>query len=266
MTLRPRALRHLPALAHARRIVGVAFLRAGFASSAAAQDTAPSAADLRLSGFGTLGLCIVRLARALSAMPPGTTAALGWPRAHEHDEIGALVRSANDLLCANTQALARERELSQDIEAMEAQYHWCAARISSPACSHALSARDGRRGVAAQRDGVGRSRTALDGRPLALGALPAVDPGRRRAVRRRAVRHHPAQARRDRSPPPCRARPTDRRARPLSHRCCDRSLQRIRRQRRRRRADLALPGSGRLQADPVATALLADKGGIRRRS
>ena len=65
---------------------------------------------------------IVRLARALSAMPPGTTARLTAPRGHEGDEIGTLVQSANDLLSANAQALSRERALRQDIEAMEAQY------------------------------------------------------------------------------------------------------------------------------------------------
>jgi diguanylate cyclase (GGDEF)-like protein/PAS domain S-box-containing protein len=75
-----------------------------------------------LTGARLVSRPIVRLARALTAMPPGTTERLAAPRGHEHDEIGTLVQSANDLLGANAQALARERALRQDIEAMEAQY------------------------------------------------------------------------------------------------------------------------------------------------
>ena len=75
-----------------------------------------------LTGARLVSQPIVRLARALSSMPPGTTQRLPTPRGHEHDEIGGLVQSANDLLSANAQALLRERELRQDIEAMEAQY------------------------------------------------------------------------------------------------------------------------------------------------
>ena len=75
-----------------------------------------------LTGARLVSQPIVRLARALAAMPAGSTQPLAWPRGHEHDEIGTLVQSANDLLSANAQALQRERELRQDIEAMEAQY------------------------------------------------------------------------------------------------------------------------------------------------
>ena len=75
-----------------------------------------------LTGARLVSRPIVRLARALTAMPPGTTQRLAAPRGHEHDEIGTLVQSANDLLGANAQALARERGLREDIEAMEAQY------------------------------------------------------------------------------------------------------------------------------------------------
>jgi diguanylate cyclase (GGDEF)-like protein/PAS domain S-box-containing protein len=75
-----------------------------------------------LTGARLVSQPIVRLARALSSMPPGTTERLPTPRGHEHDEIGGLVQSANDLLSANAQALLRERALRQDIEAMEAQY------------------------------------------------------------------------------------------------------------------------------------------------
>ena len=75
-----------------------------------------------LAGARLVSRPIVRLARALAMMPPGSTQLLPTPRGHAHDEIGTLVQSANDLLSANAQALQRERELRQDIEAMEAQY------------------------------------------------------------------------------------------------------------------------------------------------
>ena len=75
-----------------------------------------------LTGTRLVSRPIVRLARAFATMPPGTTQLLPTPRGHAHDEIGTLVQSANDLLSANAQALLRERELRQDIEAMEAQY------------------------------------------------------------------------------------------------------------------------------------------------
>ena len=75
-----------------------------------------------LAGARLVSRPIVRLARALSAMPPGSAERLATPPGHEHDEIGTLTQSANDLLNANAQALLRERALRQDIEAMEAQY------------------------------------------------------------------------------------------------------------------------------------------------
>jgi diguanylate cyclase (GGDEF)-like protein/PAS domain S-box-containing protein len=80
------------------------------------------ALTIYLTGVRLISRPIVRLARALSAMPPGTTQRLAAPDGHAHDEIGRLVQSANDLLSATAQALARERELRADIEAMEAQY------------------------------------------------------------------------------------------------------------------------------------------------
>ena len=80
------------------------------------------AMTIYLTGARLVSRPIVRVARALTAMPPGTAERLPTPRGHEHDEIGTLVQSANDLLGANAQALARERGLRQDIEAMEAQY------------------------------------------------------------------------------------------------------------------------------------------------
>jgi len=75
-----------------------------------------------LAGSRLVSRPIVRLARALESMPPGSEGRLTVPPGHRDDEIGVLVRSANDLLFANAQALQRERELRLDIEAMEAQY------------------------------------------------------------------------------------------------------------------------------------------------
>jgi diguanylate cyclase (GGDEF)-like protein/PAS domain S-box-containing protein len=65
---------------------------------------------------------IVRLARELRGMQPGTSQRLQPPSTEAADEIGTLVRSANALLQANEQALQRERSLRAEIEAMEAQY------------------------------------------------------------------------------------------------------------------------------------------------
>jgi diguanylate cyclase (GGDEF)-like protein/PAS domain S-box-containing protein len=75
-----------------------------------------------IAGARLVSRPIVRLARTLESMPPGSAGRLTVPAGHAADEIGILVRSANDLLAANAQALQRERELRMDIEAMEAQY------------------------------------------------------------------------------------------------------------------------------------------------
>jgi len=75
-----------------------------------------------LAGARLVSRPIVRLARELESMPAGSAGRLAVPDGHDDDEIGVLVRSANDLLAANAQALQRERELRLDIEAMEAQY------------------------------------------------------------------------------------------------------------------------------------------------
>ena len=65
---------------------------------------------------------IVRLARQLHAMSPGTDARLAATPLHQNDEIGLLIGGANALLDANAVALQRERSLRAEIEAMEAQY------------------------------------------------------------------------------------------------------------------------------------------------
>ena len=52
---RPSRLR-LPSPPSARRALLAATLAAAFASAASAQDGAPSTSDLRVNGFGTLGL------------------------------------------------------------------------------------------------------------------------------------------------------------------------------------------------------------------
>lgn len=65
---------------------------------------------------------IVRLARALSDMPPGTQDRIELPHQHARDEFGMLIAGANTLLEANACALERERSLRADVERMEAQY------------------------------------------------------------------------------------------------------------------------------------------------
>jgi diguanylate cyclase (GGDEF)-like protein/PAS domain S-box-containing protein len=65
---------------------------------------------------------IIRLARLLQHMVPGQTERLPVSRVNQHDEIGQLIRSANTLLETNAEALARERALREEVQAMEAQY------------------------------------------------------------------------------------------------------------------------------------------------
>lgn len=65
---------------------------------------------------------IVRLARALRRMQPGTSEQLSVAAIHAHDEIGSLVEGANALLRTNQAALSKERELRAEVERMEAQY------------------------------------------------------------------------------------------------------------------------------------------------
>lgn len=65
---------------------------------------------------------IVRLAHALPEMVPGSDRRLDKPAYHGDDEIGLLVDATNALLDAHGHALQRERELSSEVQAMEAQY------------------------------------------------------------------------------------------------------------------------------------------------
>lgn len=65
---------------------------------------------------------IIRLARALQRMVPGTAERLVVAPLNQQDEVGQLVRSANALLEANATALSRERALRAEVQAMEAQY------------------------------------------------------------------------------------------------------------------------------------------------
>ena len=59
---------------------------------------------------------IVKLARQLSHLPPGTGERLATPDWHRHDEIGGLIGGVNALLEATTTALERERTLRAEIE------------------------------------------------------------------------------------------------------------------------------------------------------
>ncbi len=65
---------------------------------------------------------IVRLAREMRDLQPGTEQRLATPSVHENDEIGVLIGGANALLDSNTMALQRERDLRAEVQAMEAQY------------------------------------------------------------------------------------------------------------------------------------------------
>ena len=65
---------------------------------------------------------IVRLARGLLDMQPGTAQRVAVPPGHARDELGRLAASVNALLQANEEALERERGLRAEVERMEAQY------------------------------------------------------------------------------------------------------------------------------------------------
>ena len=65
---------------------------------------------------------IIRLARALQQLVPGTPLRLPVSAWNQHDEVGQLVHSTNALLDAHAQALLRERALRAEVEALEAQY------------------------------------------------------------------------------------------------------------------------------------------------
>ena len=59
---------------------------------------------------------IVKLARQLDAISPGTAERLAVPALHKHDEIGVLYHGVNTLLEATSGALERERTARADIE------------------------------------------------------------------------------------------------------------------------------------------------------
>ncbi len=65
---------------------------------------------------------IGRLAAQLRELAPGGPQRLAMPQRHQHDEIGELVRSSNQLLEATEAAFLKERRLRADVEAMEQQY------------------------------------------------------------------------------------------------------------------------------------------------
>lgn len=65
---------------------------------------------------------IGRLAATLRMLVPGSPQRLSVPRRHRNDEIGALVRSSNELLEATEAAFREERRLRAEMEAMERQY------------------------------------------------------------------------------------------------------------------------------------------------
>ncbi len=87
-----------------------------------AAQTAMLALLLYAAGAYLVSRPIVRLARQLVDMTPGTDERLPTPDLHRHDEIGTLIAGANTLLAQTQAALHRERELRASVETMEAQY------------------------------------------------------------------------------------------------------------------------------------------------
>jgi diguanylate cyclase (GGDEF)-like protein/PAS domain S-box-containing protein len=71
---------------------------------------------------GVVSRPIMNMALALGHMQPGTDQRLPLSTEHQHDEIGSLIASANQLLQANEDALDRERQLREEVAAMEAMY------------------------------------------------------------------------------------------------------------------------------------------------
>ncbi|MBP9905761.1 MAG: diguanylate cyclase [Rhodoferax sp.] len=65
---------------------------------------------------------IVELAGSMRAIVPGTGQRLDVPAFHQHDELGALIRSANELLTSQELALQRERDLRAEIAQLGAEY------------------------------------------------------------------------------------------------------------------------------------------------
>ncbi len=65
---------------------------------------------------------IVELAAFLRAIVPGTGQRLHVPAFHQHDELGALINSANALLISQEQTLQRERDLRAQIAQLGAEY------------------------------------------------------------------------------------------------------------------------------------------------
>jgi diguanylate cyclase (GGDEF)-like protein len=65
---------------------------------------------------------ILNMATSLRTMQPGTAQRLTLPSQHQSDEIGSLIVSTNQLLQANEDALLRERQLREEVAAMEALY------------------------------------------------------------------------------------------------------------------------------------------------
>lgn len=65
---------------------------------------------------------LLELATRLRALEPGSADRVARMPGHEHDEIGSLVYSANELLDQTQAAMFRERRARAEIEATEAQY------------------------------------------------------------------------------------------------------------------------------------------------
>jgi PAS domain S-box-containing protein len=65
---------------------------------------------------------ISRVGRALRLLNAGSSERLKIPARHAHDEIGAFIRGANELLRASETVLKRERQVRADMEKAEIRY------------------------------------------------------------------------------------------------------------------------------------------------
>lgn len=124
-----------------------------------------------------------QLARALSAVSPGSDARIEVDAVHQDDEIGRVASAANQLLALHHQALQRERGMREEIAAMEARYRGifagsaaglfvldAAGRLldSNPALARMMGWPDARPPAAAQANAL----LALD--PQQAGLAPLV--------------------------------------------------------------------------------------------
>lgn len=83
----------------------------------------PLSAGILVLIFGRLvGRPLDRISRLIEAVPPGSDRRIEMPAGHANNEIGMLVNSTNALLTATQQAIAEERRLRAEVDALQAHY------------------------------------------------------------------------------------------------------------------------------------------------